>query len=74
MLSQPLDLQSIPDRRAPDIETEVTAFQAAVGAAKQELRASSERMRMHLPGEILSLFDAYTMMLESGTGNGREER
>ena len=43
----------------------MTAFQAAVGAAKQELRASSERMRMHLPGEILSLFDAYTMMLES---------
>jgi phosphotransferase system enzyme I (PtsP) len=65
VLSEPVDLQSTPDRKVPDIETEVTAFQAAVEAAKQELRAGSERMKDHLPGEILSLFDAYTMMFES---------
>jgi phosphotransferase system, enzyme I, PtsP len=65
VLSEPVDLQSTPDRKVPDIETEVTAFQVAVEAAKQELRAGSERMKDHLPGEILSLFDAYTMMFES---------
>ncbi len=65
VLSQPADLQSTPDRRAPDIDSEVTAFRAAVVAAKQELRASSERMSANLPGEVLSLFDAYIMMLES---------
>jgi phosphotransferase system enzyme I (PtsP) len=65
VLSQPADLQSIPDRRAPDIETEETAFQAAVVAAKQELLASSERMSAYLPGEALSLFDAYIALLES---------
>jgi phosphotransferase system, enzyme I, PtsP len=65
VLSKPLDLQSTPNRKVPDIDAEQTAFQTAVATARQELRTSSERMRMHLPGEVLSLFDAYTMMLES---------
>jgi phosphotransferase system enzyme I (PtsP) len=71
VLSQPADLQSIPDRQAPDIDTEETAFLAAVVATKQELRASSERMGAHLPGEVLSLFDAYVMLLESDRLNSR---
>jgi len=45
VLSQFADLQLIPDRRAPDIDMEETAFQTAVFTAKKELRASSERMR-----------------------------
>ena len=65
VLSRPADLQSTPDRRAPDIEAEETAFHAAVVAAKQELLASSERMSAYLPGEVLSLFDAYIALLES---------
>ncbi|RJQ77487.1 MAG: phosphoenolpyruvate-protein phosphotransferase PtsP [Desulfobacteraceae bacterium] len=65
LLSQPADLLSTPDRRAPDIAAEEAAFQAAVSAAKEELRASGERMSAYLPGEVLSLFDAYVMMLES---------
>jgi phosphotransferase system enzyme I (PtsP) len=65
VLSQAADLQSTPDRRPLDIETEVTAFQSAILAAKRELRDSNERLRAELPGEVLSLFDAYTMMLES---------
>ncbi len=63
--AQPVDLQSTPDRSAPDIETEEKAFQVAVSAAKQDLRASSERMGAYLPAEVLSLFDAYAMLLES---------
>lgn len=65
VLSQPADLQSTPDRGALDIDAEETAFQAAVVAAKQDLRASSERLSAYLPGEVLSLFDAHSMLLES---------
>jgi phosphotransferase system enzyme I (PtsP) len=65
VLLQPADLQSTPDRTALDIESEIADFQAAISAAKQELHASSERLSAELPGEVLSLFDAYTMMLES---------
>ncbi len=65
VLSQPSDLNSIPDRKAPDVDSEIRAFQAAVLAAKNELRAGKERMSANLSGEVLSLFDAYAMMLES---------
>ncbi len=65
VLSQPVDLPSTPDRKAPDIDTEEKAFQAAVVATKQELRESSDRMSGYLPAEAHSLFDAYAMMLES---------
>jgi phosphotransferase system enzyme I (PtsP) len=52
VLSQPADLQSTPDRRAPDIETEETAFQAAVVAAKQESLASSERRNCRFSSSV----------------------
>jgi cell division protease FtsH len=65
VLSQPADLQSTPDRRAQDIITEEAIFHSAVAAAIKELRAGSKRMDIYLPGEILSLFDAYEMMLKS---------
>jgi len=69
VLLSPADLQSTPDRGALDIDAEITAFQAAISAARQDLRESNERLRADLPGEVLSLFDAYTMMLESGRLN-----
>ena len=65
VLSQPLDLQQTPERMAPDIDAEEAAFRAAVGMANQELRASRERMGAYLSEDVLSLFDAYIMMLES---------
>ncbi|MBU0991531.1 MAG: phosphoenolpyruvate--protein phosphotransferase [Proteobacteria bacterium] len=71
LLSQPLDLQSIPDRSAPDADTEERAFKAAVLATKQEMHASSKRMSDYLPGEVLSLFDAHIMMLESDRLNAQ---
>ena len=64
-LSEPVDLQSTPDRNAQDIESEVHSFQAALTAAKNELHDGKERMRANLADETLSLFDAYIMMLES---------
>ena len=71
VLSQPVDLQATPSRNAPDTDAEETAFKAAVIATKKELRASTERMSAHLPGDVLSLFDAYEMMLESDRLNAR---
>lgn len=65
VLAQSADLQLTPDRRAPDIDAEVTAFRAALAAAKQELRASGQRMSRYLSDEVLSLFDAHEMLLES---------
>jgi phosphotransferase system enzyme I (PtsP) len=65
VLSQPADLQSTPNRIAPDIEAEVQAFRTAVKAAKNDLHAGKQRMRANLADEVLSLFDAYIMMLES---------
>ena len=65
VLSQPADLESTPDRRAPDIDMEEKAFRAALIAVKNELRASSESMSAYLPLEVLSLVDADVMMLES---------
>ncbi len=65
VLLQPADLQSTPDRRALNIDAEINAFQAAIFAVRQELRESNDRLSAELPGEVLSLFDAYTMMLES---------
>jgi phosphotransferase system enzyme I (PtsP) len=64
-LSEPADLQSIPDRNTQDIESEVQIFQTAIIAAKNELHTGKERMRANLADETLSLFDAYIMMLES---------
>ena len=64
-LSEPANLQSIADRNAQDIESEVQIFKAAVVAAKNELHTGKERMRANLADEALSLFDAYIMMLES---------
>jgi phosphotransferase system enzyme I (PtsP) len=37
--------------------------------AKQELQSSRERMRTHLPNEVLALFDVYILMLNSGKLN-----
>ncbi len=65
VLPQSTDLHSIPDRKALDIDSEIRTFKAAVLSAKNELHAGKERMSAHLSGEVLSLFDAYAMMLES---------
>jgi phosphotransferase system, enzyme I, PtsP len=62
----PLDsLESIPDRRVEDFETEETAFRNAVAAAQAELRAGSQRLKDTIPSEVRELFDVYAMLLGS---------
>ncbi len=65
MPAQPPELQATPDHPVMDIEKEETAFRKAVSSAKQELRSGRERMRTHLPGDVLSLFDVSVLLLDS---------
>lgn len=58
-------LESIPDRQAQDIAAEALAFKAAVAAVQEELRSSSARLAVDLPGEARALLDVYVMLLGS---------
>jgi phosphotransferase system enzyme I (PtsP) len=59
----PANLEAIPDRIATDPEMEVSNFEAAVAAVKDDLRDYANRMSAVLPAEELALFDALLLML-----------
>ena len=59
----PANLEAIPDRVVADPETEVSNFEAAVAAVRDDLRDYANRMSAVLPAEELALFDALLMML-----------
>jgi phosphotransferase system enzyme I (PtsP) len=65
VLSQPIDLHTIPDRKVSDIKTEEVAFLVALNATKKELRESSERMCNYLPTDFLSVFEVHISILEA---------
>ncbi len=65
------DLNAIPDRQPDDPEQEENAFYTAVEAVKKDIRALSARLEKVLPAEELALFDAYIMLLDSGTLSNR---
>ncbi len=67
----PADLDAIPDREPQDPEQEIAAYQAAVEAVRRDILELSRRLEKHLPAEELALFDAYLMLLDSGTLNDR---
>ncbi len=67
----PADLNAIPDRAPKDPEQDKAAYFAAVEAVKQDIRELSRRLEKRLPAEELALFDAYLMLLDSGTLNNR---
>lgn len=69
MPAEPAKLHSIADHKVIDTDAEEAVFRAAVTMAKQELLSSRERMRTHLPKEVLALFDVYILMLNSGKLN-----
>lgn len=56
-------LESVPDRRAEDINAQEVAFRAAVLAIQAELGASSERLNGVVPKEVCELFEVYIMLL-----------
>ena len=57
------NLESVPDRHPEDVDTEETAFRAAIVAARAELRASSDRLPDVVPSEVRELFTVYVMLL-----------
>jgi len=59
------DLDDVPDRPALDPAAEIAAFQAAIAAVEQELRAASDRLAPLLPPTEQALFIVYRMMLRS---------
>jgi len=67
----PADLDAIPDREPQDPEQEIAAYQTAVEAVRRDILELSRRLEKHLPAEELALFDAYLMLLDSGTLNDR---
>ncbi len=67
----PADLNAIPDRKPEDPEQDEAAYYAAVEAVKRDIRELSQRLEKRLPAEELALFDAYLMLLDSGTLNNR---
>ncbi len=67
----PADLNAIPDRQPDEPAQEETAFYNAVEAVKKDIRKLSTRLEKVLPAEELALFDAYLMLLDSGTLSGK---
>lgn len=60
-----LDIDTIPDREADDIETEIRLLEAALAAGREDFRILSERLHPNLPLEERSLFEVYQRMLDT---------
>jgi len=59
----PANLDVVPDRKADDIETEISNFNEAVAAVQDDISDYANRMSAVLPAEELALFDALLLML-----------
>ncbi len=64
VLPSPLaNLESVPDRKADDIEEEEALFRAAVAALEKELLENSARLERLLPMDARQIFDFYRLLL-----------
>lgn len=61
------DLDAVPDRQADDMKSEIDAFQTALQATRNEIHRLGENLKISLPIEEQSLFEAYARILESAT-------
>jgi phosphotransferase system enzyme I (PtsP) len=57
------NLESVPDRKASDIEVEEAVFRAAVAALEKELRENSARLERVLPMDAQQIFEFYSLLL-----------
>jgi len=64
------DIDAIPDRLVDDVEKEIKAFDTAVAAVVNDIKALSERLKNVLPDEDRALFDVYLLMLNSQAISG----
>jgi len=60
----PADLNVIPDRKIDDIETELSAFNAALLAVRKDIKKAGNRLSKHLSSDEKALFDVYLKMLD----------
>lgn len=63
----PTVLERVPDKVPKDIEAEIRGFYKAVSVVQQEMRDLSVAMKSVLPAEECALFEAFAMMLDSGS-------
>lgn len=64
------DLNTVPERRADDIDHEKKQFRSALIATRKEIRSLSRKLKDRLPKEELALFDAYLHMLDDNAIGG----
>jgi phosphotransferase system enzyme I (PtsP) len=67
VLNRGVNLESVPNKKADDIEGELTSFREAVRKVCEELTVQAEQMRAALPEEECALFLAYAQMLSGGS-------
>lgn len=64
------DLDAVPERSVEDITAEITHFEAALAAAREDIRLLSERLAPTLPAEERELFNVYMRILDkAGLGD-----
>ncbi len=56
--------ESVPDRMEKDIDREISMFNSAVGAVREDITRTIAELTKSLPPEELALFDAYLHMLD----------
>ena len=67
VLNRGVDLESVPNKKATDIASELSSFREAVRKVCEELTQQAEQMRASLPEEECALFLAYAQMLSGGS-------
>ncbi|HVE44609.1 MAG TPA: phosphoenolpyruvate--protein phosphotransferase [Gammaproteobacteria bacterium] len=60
----PSDLDAIPDHEPEDKEAEITLFNTALAAAREEMRLLTDRLYPRLPPDERALFDVYQRILD----------
>ena len=63
----PADLDAVPDQEITDIEAEISDFETALAAARDEIYRLQVRAKHSLSVEENALFDAYLRLLDSRT-------
>ncbi len=67
VLNRGSDLDSVPDKKIDNHDSEINSFRLAIVKVQEELNQQAERMRSSLPEEECALFVAYAQMLSSGS-------
>ncbi|AZZ94410.1 phosphoenolpyruvate--protein phosphotransferase [Hahella sp. KA22] len=64
------DLKAVPEKPCTDIEAEMSLFDAAVAAVRQDIKEVGERLSTQLRPEEQALFDVYLGMLDDNALSG----